>query len=203
MTLRRLLFMVTALALSCATTDAARADTVTLEDALYGSGDCAPAIETGENSLLPAGGTGRDSTSPPGATASLSAATAKLHYAFWTNQWGADNTVGLGAIDLGGRAGDLQEPQHPCWFLEGEVAPFLDDHHHGEVQAYTDLSDVSWGDGSKDWDDSAGLVRVLNLYHAHAGDRGSLVVVPLPASVLMGLAGLGLVVALRRRRLRT
>ena len=132
----------------------------------------------------------------------LSADTAKLYYAFWTNQWGD--------VDFDYTSGDdLEDLQRAIWWLEGEF-PDIDEadlgsEGNGKVDDFVDYAqDLLWDDlGNTVWaEDDIGDVRVLNLSSNGKDAQSQLVVVPLPAGALMGLAGLGLVAVCRRRRLR-
>ena len=144
------------------------------------------------------GGDGGGSPDP------LDTATAKLYYAFWTNSWYTTG-VGYNYTDTTQRTKDARDLQFAIWALEGEMSPT---NLTGKALTYYNWakSTATWsGLGKSGWTD-IGNVRVLNTYGDAAMTQVKqdlLILVPLPAGALMGLAmlgGLGAVAAVRRRR---
>jgi hypothetical protein len=150
-----------------------------------------------------AGGGGATNGSDP-----LSAATAKLYFAYWTNQWDINNANIAYDYDADSNGKAWSKAlQEAIWYLEGETTATLT----GRAKDLYDyaMDDLSWEELGQDWDEEGiGAVRVLNLYVANTnlGTRAQdqLVVVPLPGAAIMGFGLLGTMglVALRRRRSR-
>lgn len=136
--------------------------------------------------------------------------TAKLYYAFWTAQFGISTSGGDSgsltdvSFDYGNnatRGTDGKALQEAIWYLEGERTI-------GQIGAkaqdfVTFAGEVTWSMlGQSDWS-GVGLVRVLNLTQSGTPKQSQLVVVPLPAGALMGLAlfgALGVAARFRARR---
>jgi hypothetical protein len=128
--------------------------------------------------------------------------TAKLFYTFWTNQWSVSGlTYGLSGAT---RTADSMALQKAIWYLEGELTKNLAGLAGGDtLTVYGDLTgkvkdfvdyaqgSVTWADLGKGMWSGAGGVRAVNLFESGADRQSQLVVVPLPAGALMGLALLG------------
>lgn len=154
-------------------------------------------------------------------------ATAKLYYMFWTDQWSV-TTSGSAASSLVDitydysnstqRGKDGADLQMAIWFLEGErtqsdVDDWVSSHAGSQAQKLIDLAndgDLTWAllgtDYSADLSGNhLGGVKVINLTQSGSPKQSQLVVVPLPASALMGLALLAVLAiakGVRTRRLR-
>lgn len=146
----------------------------------------------------------------------VTAAMAKLFYAYWTAQ--LDDLVftasNLTSIDFdyanatGDRASDGQQLQIALWSLAGEEAAGSPDPDAGGNElaaAFVEAANTwTWGDLGQTWSGIGG-VRALNLYDVSTGTyrQSQLVIVPLPAGAKLGfalLAGLGIATMWRRRR---
>ncbi len=153
----------------------------------------------------------------------LGEATAKLYYTFWTDQWDV-STSGTAAGDLTDvdfdynplnkdnsgttRDTDGRALQEALWYLEGERTWAQINATAKDMVNFAQDADLTWELLGQDGWTGIGGVRIINLWSYDAyGNRvenqSQLVVVPLPSSVLMGLAllaTLAVVSTVRRRR---
>lgn len=161
-----------------------------------------PALVDGEDKGATAGGYGSGAyaawdVSGTSSYDPISLATAYLYTQFWTGQLSSyDYTPGAG------RAADAKSLQMAIWCLEDEIAYFQLD-----AQSKAWITEAEGKIASGDWTD-IGSVRVLNIYIKDAAGniinkQSQLVLVPLPASAMMGLGllcALGAYRGIRRRR---
>ena len=134
----------------------------------------------------------------------LDTETAWLAFTWWKGN------LNYNYADVGGtRAVDAEDMQLAVWFLEDEITQFqLTKWDNGKAQDFVDFASSA---ASNPWLDTAtygtgyiGTVRVMNTFDAAGNKRqDQIVVVPLPASALLGFGLLGLLGAaraIRRRR---
>lgn len=111
------------------------------------------------------------------------------NYTAWLyEQFITGNLVGYDySNSLGERAADAGSLQQAIWYLEGEVGP-----PGTQAMSWITQAILNAGPGIGD-------VRVVNVYDSNGGKRQSQLV-SIPAPGAFALAGMGLVMAARRRR---